>query len=140
MGRSYSDNSYATKQTIAIPDTGALNGTAAGAAVVSRFTFMQPSELLDIQAFMVAGGTNANGSITIGRSLAGTGATVALGTIAVGTSATGVVIDGAVVGGTTCYFNTGDDIVVERALGTTTTVENYRVFAQYRERFVVSDS
>jgi hypothetical protein len=142
MGRSYSDNSYATKQTIAVPDTGALNGTNASAnTIVSRMTFMQPSTVTDFNVFMVAGGTMAGAAI-VGRSLAGTGATVALGTF-VGTGAISTVHDGAVVGGTTCNFSKGDDIVIERAggaLGTTTTVENLRFYIQYRENFVVSDS
>ena len=138
MARSYSDESYSTKQMLPLRETGALNGTDASATEVAacRITFMNPVEVTDWNVHYVAGGTNATRSISIGKSAAGTGAIAAFGTIAVGTAATGSVKDGSL---TATTFDTGDDLVIT-TIGTSTTVENLSPFIQYTENFVVSDS
>jgi len=137
MGRSYSDESYSAKQVVAMPATGALNGTAAAAADLSRMSFMQPVTVTDANVTFTAGGTNSTTGIIIGKSAAGTGAVSAIGTIMTGTSGTLDTKEGAV---TATDFETGDDLVIQRTLGTSTTVENMIPYIQYRENFVVSDS
>ena len=137
MSRSYSDESYSAKQIVAMPSTGALNGTAAAVADLSRMSFMQPVNVSDINVTFVAGGTNATTGIIVGKSLAGTGAVSPIGTVMTGTSALLSTKEGAV---TATDFVTGDDLVIQRTIGTSTTVEEVIPYIQYRENFVVDDS
>lgn len=138
MARGYHDAAYGTKQVITLPDTGALNGTRAAVTQLdSKFTFMHPCSVTDCNIYMVAGGTQANVSVLVGKSAAGTGTVSYFGTVALGTQATGNVVDGAV---TATAFSTGDDVVLSVSAGTATTVPNGRVFLQVRETYEEDDS
>ena len=137
MARGYSHDGYNVKQNISFEPSGALNGTRAAAVELQRMTWMHPVRLLDFNVYMVAGGTQSNVSLILGKSLGGTGAITGIGTQNLGTQATGTVIDSAL---TETNFVTGDDITLEVSLGTATTVPNGQVYFCYRENFVETDS
>lgn len=129
----YAENRYSTNKQIAMPATGALNGTRAAAVELSRMTFMHNATVTDANAYLSAGGTQANISILVGKSLGGTGATSAIGTVALGTNASKSVVDGSV---TSTDFANGDDLVIQVALGTATTVPNAIPYVNFKEHFV----
>ena len=137
MSRSYSDASYAAKQELVTDAVGALNGTAAAAAEVTRHTFMEPVTATDWNGRVIAGGTDAAViSLIVGKSLAGTGAFAAIGTMALNTHAVDTVIDASL---TATTFETGDDLVVQRSIGTSTSVLNIVPVVQFQNRFVAND-
>lgn len=137
MARSYSDPSYGSKKELRLNPSGALNSTESAATEIGRHTFMQPVTVTDGNIWFNAGGTNTDISVVFGKSAAGTGSVSAMGTAAIGTSATGSVKDGSL---TSTDFSSGDDLVVQRAAGTSTTSEDVVPSIQYTERFVESDS
>jgi len=129
----YAENRYSTNKQITMPATGALNGSRAAAVEVSRMTFMHNATVTDANMFFVAGGSQANVSILLGKSFEGTGTFAAIGTFALGSHATLAVLDGAV---TSTDFATGDDIVANVSLGSATTVPNVQPNINYKEHFV----
>ena len=138
MSRSYADPSYGSKKEESLNTTGALNGTAAAAATVVAHTFMQPVRVTDWNGRVIVGGTDAGViSLIIGKSVAGTGAFAAIGTMTLGTHAVDTVIDAAV---TATAFSTGDDVIVQRSAGTSTSVLQVEPVIQYVETFEVNDS
>jgi hypothetical protein len=137
MARSYSDPSYGSKKELSLRESGVLNGTASAAAELMRHTFMAPVSLQDANLQFIAGGTNTTVSILVGKSAAGTGTVSNIGTIAIGTQAIDTVKDGAV---TVTSFSTGDDLVISRAAGTSTTVENVVPVVSYIETYEVGDN
>ena len=91
-------------------------GTAASATVLLRFPVSTNINLSGTARLrMTTGGTAAGPTITVGKSLAGTGAAVALGTYAFGTSADGAV---ASFGLTSTDFDPGDEVVITNVAGT----------------------
>lgn len=138
MGRSYSDASYATKQELPLNASGALNGTAAAAATVSVHTFMRPVSVSDWNGRVIAGGTDAGViSLIVGKSVDGTGAVSAIGTMSLSTHAIDTVVDGSL---TTTTFDSGDDIVIQRSAGTSTSVLNVEPVVHYTEQFQEADN
>lgn len=119
--RTYSDDAFGVKQNLRLRASGVLNGTAASATELDRVKFMFPVIVKDWNIYYAAGGTNSTRSVTIGKSVAGTGAVTAIGTIVIGTQATATTKDGSV---TETTFDSGDALVFESAAGTSTTVEN----------------
>jgi hypothetical protein len=138
QGRSYSDPSYGSKKELVTESTGALNGTAAAAAAVTAHTFMQPVKVTDWNGRVTVGGTDAGViSLIIGKSSAGTGAFAAIGTMALSTHAVDTVIDASL---TTTAFSAGDDLVVQRSLGTSTSALVITPVVQYTETFEAGDN
>jgi hypothetical protein len=90
-------------------------GTAASATVLLRIPIASPVLVNRMRLRMSTGGTAAGPSITVGKSLAGTGAVSAIGTQAFGTSADGAV---ATVSLTSTEFDEGDEIVITNLAGT----------------------
>lgn len=137
-GRSYSDPSYGVKQELVLNSTGGLNGTTTAASTVSVHTFMSPASVEDVNGRVIAGGTDAGViSLIIGKSAAGTGAVTAIGTMALSTHAVDTVIDGSV---TATAFSAGDDLVIQRSNGTSTSVLDVEPVAQYVETFEADDN
>lgn len=137
MSRSYSDASYAAKQELVTDSTGALNGTAAAAATVTVHTFMEPTIVTDWNGRVITGGTDAAViSLIAGKSLGGTGTFAAIGTMALNTHAVDTVIDATL---TATTFATGDDFVVQRGLGTSTSSLTVVPVVQFQNTFVATD-
>ncbi len=91
-------------------------GTAASNTVLLRMPIAVDAVLINrMRLRMSTGGTAAGPSITVGKSLAGTGAVSAIGTYAFGTSADGSV---ATVSLTSTEFGEGDEIVISNLAGT----------------------
>lgn len=91
-------------------------GTAAADTVLLRWPVTTNLRLAGTARLrMTTGGTAAGPTITIGKSLAGTGTVAALGTYAFGTSANGAV---ASIGMTATDFDPGDEIVISNVAGT----------------------
>lgn len=90
-------------------------GTAAADAVLLRIPLASPTLINRMRLRMSTGGTAAGPTITVGKSLAGTGAVSAIGTYAFGTSANGAV---ATVSLTSTEFDEGDEIIVSGLAGT----------------------
>jgi hypothetical protein len=91
-------------------------GTAASDTVLLRIPISTNVNLSGTARLrMSTGGTAAGPTITVGKSLAGTGAVVALGTYAFGTSANGAV---ASIGLTSTDFDPGDEVVISNVAGT----------------------
>lgn len=91
-------------------------GTAAATTVLLRIPISTNVNLCGTARLrMSTGGTAAGPTITIGKSLAGTGAVVALGTYAFGTSADG---SKATIGLTSTDFDPGDEVVISNVAGT----------------------
>jgi len=135
MSRTYSDASYASKKSLELLNTAAMNGTAA-AATDQVYTFMQPVTVTDWNVRVTTAGSGTKRQVILGKSLAGTGAVTAIGTISVGTASADTVTDGAV---TSTNFSTGDDLVVQLE-GTGATVAVVAPAVQYIEKFVLGDS
>jgi hypothetical protein len=130
----YDDARYRTRQTITFPDSGALNGTAASAADVSRQRVMFPVRVIDANGYYIAGGTDAGVlKLTLNKSLAGTGALEAFGTLVIGTQAT---LSTKNITVTETDLAADDEIVIQRAAGTSDKVANVRINVGVRERFV----
>ena len=91
-------------------------GTAASATVLLRIPIaVDGLRINKLRVRMTTGGTAAGPSITVGKSLAGTGTVVACVTQAFGTSADGAV---ATVSLTSTDFDAGDEIVITNLAGT----------------------
>lgn len=91
-------------------------GTNAADAVLLRIPLCENITVNGTARFRyTTGGTAAGPSITLGKSLAGTGAVVAFGTITSGTQANGAVGTMAL---TSTDFDPGDEIVVSVLAGT----------------------
>ncbi len=137
-GRSYSDPSYGSIKELPIGEVGALNGTTTAASTVAVHTFMAPTRVTDVNGRVIAGGTDAAViSLIIGKSAAGTGAVSAIGTMALSTHAVDTVIDGSL---TATNFSAGDDIVIQRSNGTSTSVLDVAPVIKYIETFEVGDN
>lgn len=134
--RSYSDDAFFTNQTITLESV-ALNGTAAAAATSKVHTCLYNCTVSDWNGRVVAGGTDAAViSLIIGKSAAGTGTFAAIGTMALSTHATNTVIDASL---TATDFDAGDDIVIQRSLGTSTSVLAVATCIELVERFASND-
>jgi hypothetical protein len=137
-GRSYSDASYGSKKQMSLYNTGALNGTAAAAATVGRVRFMVPCCVEDIGGVATVGGTDAAViSVLVGKSVAGTGAVSVIGTMALSTHAIDTAINGSV---TATAFDAGDDLVIQRSLGTSTSVLDVLPYVLYVEGYQTSNN
>lgn len=91
-------------------------GTAASATVLLRIPIaVDGLRINKMRLRMTTGGTAAGPSITVGKSLAGTGAVTAIGTQAFGTSADGST---ATVSLSSTDFDAGDEIVITNLAGT----------------------
>lgn len=140
MSRKYSDPSYGVKQVLAIDTSDvALNGTVTSTTAKQSHTFMHPVTVKDFNAVVTIAGTAVDTNLLLCKSAAGTGALSAIGTITLtGTKTANQVIDATA---TETDFSTGDDIVVARAAGTETeTAIRAKVYVQFTERFVDSDT
>lgn len=115
----YDDQKFYTKQQITFsPNNTGLSvpGTAASTTVLLRMPVTENFTVNGTARIrLITGGTAAGPTITIGKSLAGTGAVTALGTHAFGTSANGAVASLAL---TSTDFDPGDEIVVSNVAGT----------------------
>lgn len=135
--RSYSDSAFGVNQTINLPASAALNGTAASAATVLTHTCLYNCTVSDWNGRVIAGGTDAGViSLIIGKSAAGTGAVSAIGTMTLGTHAINTVIDAAV---TSTDFDSGDDIVIQRSAGTSTSVLQVAPSVEIVEKFTTTE-
>ena len=93
-------------------------GTAASNTVLLRIPIASTVTLNHMRYRRVTGGTAAAGpNVTIGKSLAGTGAASAIGTIAFTTAADGTVSS---LDLTATQFEPGDEIVLTNVAGTAT--------------------
>lgn len=91
-------------------------GTAAADTVLLRIPIAgRDVQINRLRLRMTTGGTAAGPTITVGKSLAGTGAVVACGTFAFGTSANGATGSSNL---TTTSFVEGDEIIVSNLAGT----------------------
>lgn len=115
----YEDSKYYTKQQITFsPNNTGLSvvGTAASDTVLLRMPVTQNMAVNGTARIRsITGGTAAGPAITIGKSLAGTGAVVALGTHTFGTDADGTT---AAMTLTSTTFDPGDEVVVSLVAGT----------------------
>lgn len=115
----YDDSKYYTKQQLAIgaDNTGlAVVGTAAADTVLLRIPICANVAVNGTARFRsITGGTAAGPAITIGKSLAGTGAVVALGTHTFGTDADGTT---AAMALTSTTFDPGDEVILSLVAGT----------------------
>lgn len=138
MGRSYDDHSYRVRQEMPLNTSGALNGTSASAADVIRHRFMRPCTVQDWNGKAIVGGTDAGViSLLIGKSVAGTGAVGVIGTMALGTHAVDTCINASCA---ETNFDSGDELVVQRSAGTSTSVLQVEPVAMLVERFVNTDN
>lgn len=91
-------------------------GTAASDTVLLRIPIAGHDVRINrLRLRMTTGGTAAGPNITVGKSLAGTGAVSAIGTFAFGTSANGTV---GAANLTSTEFSEGDEIVISNLAGT----------------------
>lgn len=135
--RSYSDDAFATNQTLMFTSGGALNGTATAAATILSHTCLYNCKVSDWNGRVKAGGTDAGViSLIIGKSAAGTGAFSAIGTMALGTHAINTVIDATM---TETDFDAGDDIVIQRSAGTSTSVLAIAPTVAIIEKFIATE-
>lgn len=113
----YDDASLRNIITHAPSATGlSVPGTAASDTVILRIPIAgHDVQINRLRLRMTTGGTAAGPTITVGKSLAGTGAVVACGTFAFGTSANGATGSANL---TTTNFSEGDEIVISNLAGT----------------------
>ena len=90
-------------------------GTNAADAVLLRIPLVNDRQVNAMRLRMSTGGTAAGPAITIGKSLAGTGAVSAIGTYTFGTSANGST---ASVSLTSTIFDANDEVIVSVLAGT----------------------
>ncbi len=112
------DSDRMRQQIIHAPSATGLTvaGTNAADAVLLRIPLAVDSIKLNrLQVRMTTGGTAAGPAITIGKSLAGTGAVTAIGTLTFGTSANGAVASANL---TNTEFDAGDEVIVSVLAGT----------------------
>jgi len=131
MGKDYSDARFGVAKYFNFVNTASLAGTTA-ATELQRSTVMEASRILDWQLKVVTGGTSAGRSLTLGYSVAGTGAIVNIGTAALGTMADGTVLDAAV---TETSIANGDDLVIS-VIGTAAGAYVVQPIVLLREDFV----
>ena len=136
MSRTYSDPSYGSKKVIRTAESASQAGTGA-ITVVERHTFMYPATITDWNLIVKTGGTAGDCPMTIGKSLAGTGAVTELGTITLATNADLTVVDGTL---TETSFSAGDDLVFSRGVATTAGPFVVSAEINYRETFQVGDN
>lgn len=105
------------QQIVFCPDYTGLSvpGTAASATVLLRIPVASPVKLNRARVRMLTGGTAAGPTITLGKSLAGTGDVSAIGTLAFGTSADGTLTTLTLA---STEFDVNDEIVVTNGAGT----------------------
>ena len=140
MARTYSDPSYGSNKQMPIPGEAiAINGTVTSTTEKARVTVMSPITVNDLNVSHLVAATNVDSILLVGKSLGGTGTFSALGTVTLtGTNTANQVTDATV---TSTDFVAGDDIVVARAAGTETeTAWRGKVYVQYKEKYVQSDS
>lgn len=139
MGQGYYDDArFRTLQMLSTADFGILKtaslvGTAAAAATLGYpVNILHPVRVISAKGYFVVGGTNAVISLTLGKSLAGTGAVTAFGTLAIGTSAAAT---SKAFSLTETSFAAGDQLMLQRAAGTSTDVTDVKVDIAFRETF-----
>ena len=131
MSKSYSDSRFGVAKYYHFVNTASLAGTTA-TTELQRATVMEASRILDWNLKVVTGGTSAGRSLTLGYSVAGTGAIVNIGTAALGTMADGTVLDAAV---TETSIAEGDDLVIS-VIGTAAGAYVVQPIIKLREDFV----
>jgi len=131
MSKDYADARFGVAKYFHFVNTASLAGTTA-ATELQRSTVMEASRILDWQLKVVTGGTSANRSVTLGYSVAGTGAVVNIGTAALGTMADLTVLDAAC---TETSIAAGDDLVIS-VIGTAAGAYVVQPIVLLREDFV----
>lgn len=127
------DSSRQRQQVLHAPSATGLSiaGTNAADAVLLRIPLAVDSVKLNyLRVRMTTGGTAAGPAITIGKSLAGTGAVTAIGTLTFGTSANGAVANASL---TNTEFDAGDEVVVSVLAGTAASTPVIVFALGYRE-------
>lgn len=120
MGKTliYDGTPQVRQQITHVPDNTGLSvpGTAASATVLLRIPITDDITVNGTARIrLITGGTAAGPTITLGKSLAGTGAAAAFGTQAFGTAADGTVANVTL---TSTDFTYGDEIVITNGAGT----------------------
>ena len=131
----YDDARYRTRNVLTLPASGSLAGTAAAAADVVRKKVMFPIRIIDAVGYCSVGGTETGAGVqtlTVNSSLAGTGDLVPLGTMTIGTQAD---LSSQAIAITECSLAAEDEIVIQRAIGTSTAVTDVQLDIGYREVF-----
>ena len=134
----YDDARYRTKQILpnaifGVAKTGSLVGTQAAAVQIGYpYKAMHPIRVISANAYFVVGGTNDVLKLALYKSLAGTGTATAFGTVAVGTTAEETFKDFSL---TETSLTTGDTLILQRMLGTSTDVTDVMVSVGVREVF-----
>lgn len=127
------DSDRMRQQIVHAPSATGLSvpGTAAANTTLLRIPIAVDSVKLNYaRVRFTTGGTAAGPSFTIGKSLAGTGATSAIGTVTLGTGADGSV---ASVSLTSTEFEAGDEIIVTNLAGTAASTPVVVFALGYRE-------
>lgn len=134
--KSYSDPSYGSKKVVRTAESASQAGTGA-ITVIERHTFMFPAVISDWNVIVKTGGTAADCPVTIGKSVAGTGAVSELGTITLATNANLTVVDGTL---TETSFDAGDDLVFSRGVATTAGPFVVSAEVYFKEAFQTGDA
>jgi len=112
------DADRARNLVVIVPNNTGISvpGTAASDTVLLRIPVaVEGLKLNQARIRAITGGTAAGPTITIGKSVGGTGAVTAIGTQAFGTNANGSVFTTTL---TSTEFDEGDEIVVTNVAGT----------------------
>lgn len=136
VSRTYSDPTFGSKKVVRTAESASQAGTGA-ITVIERHTFMYPATITDWNVIVKTGGTAGDCPVTIGKSVAGTGAVGELGTITLATNANLTVVDGTL---TETSFDAGDDLVFSRGVATTAGPFVCSAEVYYREAFQVGDT
>lgn len=134
MGRSYDDNSFGAVHQL--PRTGvSISGTQAAAAelFVWKASANLNGKVTGASYNITTGGTAAGPTVTLERSLAGTGAAEVFGTLAFGTAANSTAGNMTL---TTTNFVAGDEIRLKTVAGTAAATPVVDFFIEWQERYV----
>lgn len=129
-------------QQMPITNVITMTSVQAAAGNASRVTIFRNVTVKDWNISMINGATCTGATafaVTLNKSLAGTGALVALGTATLaGTAANLSVVDAAVTTGTDANCLAGDDIIVATVAGTALPADSiqYVAYMDYVERLV----
>lgn len=135
-GLKYDDASYFSRRRIDIALSGGVSvaGTAASDTELFRIPVGENLTIDKIRIVAMTGGTAAGPTITIGKSLGGTGTVAAFGTNAFGTNANNAAF--SVTVGTGNTFVDGDHIVVTNKAGTAASTPKVNIELGWVETFV----